>query len=268
MNDILIAVLGMAAMGLFWAVVLVVVNKKFHVDENPKIEQVVDCLPGANCGACGFAGCQALGEAIIEKDADPAVCPVAQDDCYEEIAEITGKEMGEKGTKMVAKLHCSGDAKNVVTRAEYCGLHTCMAEHITNGGTKACPYGCMGHGDCVNVCPFDALKMNENGLPVVDEEKCASCGKCVDACPRGLFKMLPIDQKVFVLCSSKDGGAITKKACKVGCIGCTLCAKKGDEATFKIESFLATVDYDAAQKLTDEQVDNAIAVCPQKIVSK
>jgi Na+-translocating ferredoxin:NAD+ oxidoreductase subunit B len=268
MNNILVAAIGMGGLGLFWAVILVIVNKKFHVEENPLIESVVACLPGANCGACGFAGCGAFGEAVVEEGVDPMGCPVNKEEAVEEIAKILGKELGQKGVKQVAKLHCTGSKENVSTIAEYSGHKSCIAEHVTNGGTKACQYGCLGHGDCVNVCGFGAMKMLENGLPFIDEEKCVSCGKCVEVCPRGLIKMVPIDQPVYILCSSKDAGVVTKKACKVGCIGCTICAKKVDENTFKIADFLATVDYEASKKMTPEQIEEAVQKCPQKIITK
>ncbi|MCP4049771.1 MAG: RnfABCDGE type electron transport complex subunit B [bacterium] len=267
MKDMWMAVAGMGGLGFIWAIILVVVNKKFHVDEDPKIEKIVECLPGVNCGACGFAGCGAFGEAIIEEDIDPALCPVNEDENMQCIADIIGKELDAKGVKMVAELHCTGTKENVDTRADYYGHHTCLAEHITNGGSKSCLYGCLSTGDCVKVCPFDALKMADNGLPLVSEEKCTACGKCIEECPRDLFKLVPVDQKVFVLCSSKDTGPVTKKSCKVGCIGCTICAKKVDAATYKIENFLATVDYEASQKLSEEQLNDSVTKCPQNIIS-
>lgn len=267
MNTILVPVIGMSVIGLFWAIVVVVVNKKFHVEENPLIEQVIGCLPGVNCGACGFAGCGALGEAIVEQNVDPTVCPVNEDTNIENIGKLLGREVSAKGIKRVAKLHCSGTHANVEDRANYQGAETCMAEHITNGGGKACLYGCLGLGDCIKVCPFDAIVMQENGLPAVNAEKCTACGKCVDACPRNLFQLTPIDQPIFILCSSHDSGAITKKACKVGCIACSICDKKVDATVFKITDNLATVDYEAAKQAAKEKLQEAVDKCPQHIIT-
>jgi len=144
----------------------------------------------------------------------------------------------------VAVLHCTGTNENSVTRSNYSGEQSCLAEHITSGGTKACRYGCLGHGDCVDVCVFDALHVSESGLPVVDEEKCTSCGKCVECCPRALFKLVPVDQQVYVLCSSHDPGAVAKKACKVACIGCSICVKQEDSGTFAMDKGLSIVNYE------------------------
>jgi RnfABCDGE-type electron transport complex B subunit len=267
MTNVLIAIAGMSVLGLFWGVVLVIVNKVFHVDENPLIEKVTECLPGANCGACGFAGCGAFGEAIVEQEVNPGECPVCESENRQEIAKLTGREVIEPPVKLVAKLHCSGDNINIITRADYAGMKTCKAEHITAGGSKACKYGCLGLADCIKVCPFDALKMGEDGLPKVDEEKCASCGKCVEACPRGLFKMVPLDQRVFVLCSSKDSGGEARKTCKVACIGCKICEMKEGTGVFTIKDYLAYVDYEKAKIAEYDKLKEAQEKCPQKIIT-
>ncbi|MFC1771134.1 RnfABCDGE type electron transport complex subunit B [Candidatus Margulisiibacteriota bacterium] len=265
MNEIIIAVLGMGILGLFWGLILVIVNKKFHVDENPLIEKIIDCLPGANCGACGFAGCNAFGEAIVDKEVDPVLCPVSESESRQEVAKILGREVKEPEVKLVAKLFCSGARGIVEDKADYMGLKTCAAENVTLGGTKACHYGCLGFADCVAVCPFDALKMEE-GLPLVDKEKCTSCGKCIDACPRDLFKLVPIDQELFVPCSSKDNAPIAKKVCKVACIGCKICERVVTNGTFVVKDFLAEVDYEKAKKADKKEIEEVIAKCPQKII--
>jgi Na+-translocating ferredoxin:NAD+ oxidoreductase subunit B len=267
MNEILIAIVGMAVLGMIWGVILAIVNKVFHVDENPLIEKVIDCLPGANCGACGFAGCAAFGDAIVEKEIDPALCPVANSESRQAVAAVLGREVVEPEVKLVAKVFCSGARGVVEERAEYSGLATCAAEHITNGGTKSCMYGCLGFADCVRVCPFDAMKMVD-GLPVIDEEKCTSCAKCLAACPRDLLKLIAVDQNLFVLCSSLDSGAIARKVCKVSCIGCKICEKKVDNSVFTVENFLATVDYEKAKEADETQVNEIIEKCPQKIITK
>jgi Na+-translocating ferredoxin:NAD+ oxidoreductase subunit B len=267
MNQVLIAVIGMALLGCFWGVVLVIVNKRFHVEENPVTSNVVGCLPGVNCGACGFAGCGAFGEAIVEKDVDPTLCPVCEPDNIQEIGTIIGKEIESPGIKQVAKLHCSGKKGVVASTSNYHGASTCAAEHITNGGSKACQHGCLGLADCVRICPFNAIEMGKDGLPIVDENKCTSCNKCVDDCPRKLFKLIPIDQKVFVLCSSHDSGVISRKACKVACIGCSICARKVENGTFVMNNFLAEVDYEKSKEADPAQLKEAAEKCPQKIIS-
>jgi RnfABCDGE-type electron transport complex B subunit len=204
MNEILIALIGLGTLGLFWAIVILIANKFFAVEENPIIEQVISCLPGVNCGACGFAGCGALGEALVLKNEDVNHCTVVNIENKEKISTLLGKKLKKPHTRQIAKLHCSGTKDNVQNTALYCGLDTCFAEHITSGGSKSCTFGCLGRGDCVKVCIFAALSMGDNGLPQVDEQKCTACGKCVKVCPRDLFKLVPEDQKVFILCSSHD----------------------------------------------------------------
>ncbi|MFC1752017.1 RnfABCDGE type electron transport complex subunit B [Thermoproteota archaeon] len=267
MKEVIIAVLGMSGLGLFWALVLVICSKVFYVEENPLIEKILACLPGANCGACGFAGCGAYADAVAEEGADITLCPVNDDEGVECIAKLMGIEAGTRGPRLVAKLHCTGTKVNCEDRGGYEGLKTCTADTVTAGGSKACSYGCLGHGDCARVCLFNAIKMSPDGLPVVIEEKCTACGKCVEICPRDLFKLVPQDQKVFILCSSKDPGAIARKACKVACIGCGICVKQEETGVFTMENYLASVDYKKSKSADPEKLAAAAAKCPQKIIS-
>lgn len=261
------AILGMGGFGLFWGLVLVIVNKVFYVKEDPNIEKVIDMLPGVNCGACGYAGCAAFGEAIVTEHADIGLCTVATQEDKESIGNVVGRTVTPPKVRLVAKLHCNGSLENTSYRANYVGDMSCTSQSYTQGGISKCTYGCLGLGDCVNVCPFDALYMNSQGLPVVIEEKCTACGKCVEKCPRGLFKLIPEDQKVFIACSSHDTGPNSKKACKAACIGCGICAKLGDKDTFILDNNLALVNYDAAQKAEAAKLKIATEKCPMKIIS-
>ena len=270
MQNIMIAVLGMSILGLFWALVLVFANKQFFVKEDPLVEKVIETLPGVNCGACGFAGCGACGDAIVTKKESPTICPVCNDQTKEDIAEMLGRKIVKDPNqiKLIAKVHCAGSKKYLKLRAEkYNGYPSCAVENITGGGTKACTYGCLGHGDCVKVCPVEAIAMNSDGLPVVDEQKCISCEKCVLECPRSIIKMVPENQEVFILCSSKDPGKVARQVCDVSCIGCGICVKNEEQGSFQLKDFLATVDYQNSQKVSLEKLREVSTKCPRKIIT-
>ena len=265
MNGFILAIGGMASFGLFWGVILAICNKVFFVAENPLVEKVVEELPGANCGACGFAGCQAFGEALAENEAEIGDCPVCSADVRQWLAKALGREVSEPDVRTIAVLHCDGTLSHSPKRAEYFGYQTCTAEHLAGGGSKACTHGCLGLGDCVNVCPFDALIMGDGGLPVVIPENCTACGKCVTACPRSLFQLLPENQKAFVLCSSQDPGVLSKNVCEVSCIACKICVKQGGEA-FSMDNNVAVIDPEKIQQTPDSQIQTAIDKCPRNII--
>ena len=220
MNFILIAVLALGAIALVSSLVLYVVSKKFAVEEDPRIGQVTELLPGANCGGCGYPGCSGMAEALV-KGADSGSlaglrCPVGGDACMGKIADLLGMALANT-EPMVAVVRCNGSCENRPRIAEYDGLHTCAAMNSTGAGETACGFGCLGCGDCVAACQFDAIHMNpETGLPEVDEEKCTSCGACTKACPRHIIELRkkgPKGRRVYVQCVNKDKGAVAKKAC-------------------------------------------------------
>lgn len=260
--DALIPIITMVALGFFLSCGLVFAHRKLAVHIDPRIEKIAEALPQANCGACGFPGCQALAEAIVLGKATPTSCPVGGAETASLIAAVLGVKPAEVVRK-VARLHCRGTKEAAPRRSEYLGLKTCFASHLM-GGDKLCTYGCLGLGDCVLACPFDAMFMSEEGLPVVREDKCTACGKCVEACPRNLLELHPIDQNILVFCRSKDRGPVSRKACKNACIACNICSRACPEA-ITIENNLAVInDY---KKIPPEKVPE-IEKCPTGAIGR
>lgn len=263
MKLILISLIAMGGLGLFFATVLAIASEKLKVKENPKVAQVLEALPGSNCGACGQAGCHDLAEKIVAKgDLESLRCPPGGSEVDEQIAQILGIEAGD-AIKEWAVVKCGGGKGLSVDRAEYQGIKTCTAAELVAGGRKACTYGCLGYGDCVTVCPFDAIYIREDELPHVNEMKCTGCGLCVDACPRKIIELVPCNNRIIVNCNSKDKGAVVRKACKVGCIACNLCVKNAPEG-YTIQDSLAHVNYDKG----DEKAEPGMAKCPTKCIVK
>ncbi len=267
MNSILLAALSMGGIGLTFSILLTIANHKLKVEEDPRITKVDEALPGANCGACGYPGCAACAEALVKGKVGIDVCPVCDDQEREKIAEILGIEL-EEGKRKVAVLLCQGGNQNVSNKAEYEGISSCLAASFVNGGERACDYGCIGKGDCVEVCDFDAIYMGEEGLPVIDREKCTGCARCVEACPRNIIELHPIDHHVFVLCKNQDKGADARKVCDRACIGCKICEKFDKSGGFTVENFLASVDHDKYDKdfelPTDKCPTDAIQLVGEK----
>ena len=232
MDFILIAVIVLGAIGLIASVVLFAASKKFAVYEDPRIAQVGELLPGANCGGCGFPGCSGMADALVKgADAgslDGLMCPVGGAETMGKVADLLGMAIANS-EPMVAVVRCNGTCEHRPRIAEYAGLRTCAAMHACGAGETACGFGCLGCGDCVKKCQFGALTMDPStGLPVVDEEKCTACGACAKACPRGIIEIRlkgPKGRRVVVLCNNKDKGAVANKVCKASCIGCGKCVK-------------------------------------------
>src|SRR3970040_1812770 len=197
------AILGSAVIlggvGLFFAALIAVTNRKFSVWEDPRIDVVAGLLPGANCGACGQPGCRAFAEQAVQGAIVPAACTVASPDIRAEIAGFLGVDVGQ-AEQRVARLLCAGGRDVAPDRADYRGLGTCKAAAAVAGGSKGCVWGCLGLADCEVACPFDAIDMNEVGVPVVVPAKCTACGDCVEACPRDLFIIMPMEWKLPVQC--------------------------------------------------------------------
>ena len=228
------------------AILLFVISKKFYVYEDPKIEQVEDVLPAANCGGCGSPGCHAFAEKLVHsEDISELFCPVGGNDVMKEVAEILGKEVAEKDPT-VAVLRCQGGCDVRPKTTEYQGPRSCAISSLVYGGETDCQYGCLGDGDCVAVCDFDAMYMDEKtGLPVIITDKCTSCGACVKACPRDIIEMRPKnkrDLKIFVGCLNEDKGGIARKACEVACIGCSKCEDVCPKGAIEMNGSLAYID--------------------------
>lgn len=244
MTLILLAVVSMGALCCVFALLLAVADQKLRVEEDPRVEKVLDVLPGVNCGGCGYPGCSAFAEHVVAGDAPITGCAPGGQETAEHIAEIMGVEAGS-AEKQVAVVLCHGGVKEAVRSAIYYGVQGCHSAMLVSGGGKMCQYGCLGYADCVAVCPFDAIHMDDNQLPVVDREKCTACGKCVEACPRKLIELHSLNHRIFVFCKSHDKGPQVKKACSVGCIGCRICVKQCPvEDGMKVDNMLAVVNYD------------------------
>ncbi|MBU0627604.1 MAG: Fe-S cluster domain-containing protein [Nanoarchaeota archaeon] len=256
------SIIVLAGLGFGFGIFLAFASKKFHVKHDPKIDEVISVLPGANCGACGYAGCAAYAEAVVlNKEVPVDLCIPGQKAVADKVAQLLGREAGGKKTKLVAQLKCNGGKNEAGEKYKYNGVETCRSAAILSGGPKSCSYGCIGFGDCVNVCKFNALKMGANGLPVVDKAECVACGACVKACPKGLFKLVPHENKVHVLCSSKDLGKVVIKVCKVGCIACMLCVKACKFDAIHVVDNIAEIDY---SKCTE--CGACVTACPRKII--
>lgn len=235
------SILVLGVMGLIFGAILAYASKKFAVEVDERVESILEVLPGANCGGCGFPGCGGLASAIVEGNAPVNGCPVGGSECAAKIGEIMGVS-SEAGEKKVANIICSGNCSVSKEKYLYEGINDCRAASALNGGSKDCKYGCLGLGTCVSVCKFDAIKLID-GVAVIDEEKCVLCGKCMDVCPKGLITEKPVKNKVFVSCNSKDFGKTVKDKCSVGCIGCGICAKSCPFDAIHVEDKIAKIDY-------------------------
>ena len=249
MDFILSAVIVLGGIALIAAVILYVCSKKFAVEEDPRLAQVQEVLPGANCGGCGFPGCSGLAGALV-KGADAGSieglnCPVGGAEVMTKVADLLGMAMANTEPK-VAVVRCNGTCENRPRTAIYDGLRTCSAVNSCSAGETGCGYGCLGCGDCVAACQFGAIVLNEEtGIPEVDEERCTSCGACVKACPRHIIELRkrgPKGRRVYVSCVNKDKGAVAKKNCAVACIGCGKCAKECKFEAITVEGNVSYID--------------------------
>ncbi len=241
MSPVITAILVMGALGFCLSLFLGIAAKLFFVEVDPRIEIIADLLPGANCGGCGYAGCSDYAEAIIKDNVPPNKCVAGGANVTEAICSILGVKVSLEERKIV-RICCRGDNEKAKKNFIYKGANDCYAAILSTGGDKACKYGCVGLGSCVKACPFGALSMGDNGIPVVDETQCTGCGSCVEACPRNIPKLFPASQKVAPLCSSHAGGKMVKSVCSVGCIGCGICAKKCPEKAIKMVNYLPEID--------------------------
>jgi len=247
----------MAGLGITLSTVLALANKKLHVYEDPRIDEVEDMLPHANCGACGTAGCRSFAETVVAGEMAPGKCTVNSPELTQAIADYLGVDAGAQ-EKRVARLACAGGNHVSWTRAQYKGLQTCRAAALVAGGGKGCAWGCLGLGDCEEVCSFGAIALDEHGLPVVDAGKCTACGDCVEICPRDLFSIHPISHRLWVACKSETMGERAEAECEVACTACGRCVLDAPEGLIEIRRNLATVDYSRNHLATQA----AIQRCP------
>ncbi|MFZ7128527.1 MAG: RnfABCDGE type electron transport complex subunit B [Desulfobacterales bacterium] len=252
---------ALLAMAVVFSYVLGWANKAFHVEVDPRITAILDVLPGANCGGCGFVGCSDYAEAIVGTDAPVNKCPVGGESCAAAVADIMGVKLTET-LPYRPIVHCGAHTEDKLMRSEYRGERTCAAANLV-AGVQGCTYGCLGLGDCVSACNYDAIHIVD-GLSTVDYEKCVGCGACAKTCPRNIITMTPFkyERMLAVLCSNKDFGKTVKEVCKVGCVGCKACAKAC--SLFMVEDNLSSINYGLYCRDYEEDLKTAIEKCPQK----
>lgn len=260
MNGILLAVALVAGIGLLIGLILSVASIIMAVPKDEKAEQILEALPGANCGACGYSGCSGYASALSKGEAELGLCSPGGAACTKAVSEILGVAAADAEPK-VAVVRCMGSLDNTSYKAEYTGIKSCSAAMKIGGGLTACSYGCMGLGDCEAVCPYDAIHVC-NGVAVVDKDKCKACTLCVKACPRNIIEIVPLKNQAIVRCSNHDKGAMTRKLCTAGCIGCKKCEKACEQGAVKVTDFCA---YVTPSLCTD--CGACVDACPQHCIT-
>ncbi|MCG3179457.1 MAG: Electron transport complex subunit RsxB [Phycisphaerae bacterium] len=259
-TSMLAAVIAMLAIAAVFCVMLVIANVKLHVEVDPKQAAIEACLPGANCGGCGLAGCSAFAKAVFQQATPVDGCTVGGPGVAKAIADILGVEV-TTSYPFRPVIHCGATESDRLGRGNYTGEPTCAAAAVV-GGVQGCTWGCLGFGDCVAACEYDAMTLVD-GLPRIDYEKCVGCGACVRVCPREIIEQIPfkVERMMVVACSNHDPAKAVRDVCKVGCIGCSACARAIQEV-FTIENNLAVINYDKVSETTD--FAPAQAKCPMK----
>lgn len=257
MSDLLIATFFMALLGGLLSFGLATANRRFHVEEDPRIDAVEELLPGANCGACGQAGCRAFAEAVVAGQAAPVQCTVSAPAGIKAVASYLGMDAGT-AVRRVARLACAGGTNVAWNRAYYGSAQSCRGATLIAGGGKGCSWGCLGLGDCEVVCDFGAIRMNEHGLPVVDEDKCTACNDCVEVCPKDLFSIHPVSHHLWVACKSLAEGDAALAECDVACNACGRCAADAPGGAVTMADNLPVVDYSRGGQLSKDIIQR----CP------
>jgi len=260
LSDILFPVVCVGGLALVFGVILGLSAKKFAVESDPKVDRIVNVLPGANCGGCGYPGCAVFAERVVTGEADYNGCPPGGSSAANGIAKELGIDAAETNRR-VAFIKCNGTNDNTKRNYIYDGPKSCVsASQLATGGNKACTYSCIGLESCKNACPFNAIMMT-NSIAIVNSKKCTACGKCVKVCPMHLIEIVPEKSKVRVLCNSRDKGRNVKDSCRAGCFTCLLCVKVCKEGAITIEDNVAHIDY---EKCT--QCMECVDKCPSKAI--
>ena len=266
-----IALWGLAVftlLGVVFGFALAAAAVRFHVATNPLVEQVREALPAANCGACGFAGCQVYAEAVVERpEVSPSLCAPGRRPVAEMVASLTHKEMGSVADRVVV-LRCHGLTAYARDEAEYAGIATCAAATLVFAGPKACKNGCLGLGDCVRVCPFDALHLGRDGIVEVDAEKCTGCGLCIPACPKDLFTLYPRAHRIELACVARDKQSVVRAACLVGCTLCRKCVAKCPAGAIGWDGRTILIDHEKCLAYGSACGEVCVDVCPSVILHR
>ena len=266
--EILIAIGILGGLGLAFGLILAIASKVFYVEVDPRLDELNECLPGANCGGCGYAGCGGYAEAVLKGEAPIGKCASGGDECAQKMAAIMGVK-AEKVARRVAMVHCSGykmtdedgNEYGMKYRGNYEGLQSCAAAAKVGGnGPAVCKFGCLGFGDCVKSCQYDAIHIDK-GVARVDFEKCVGCMSCATACPRQIIHPVEYGKHTVIGCSSHAKGNITTRGCTIGCIGCGLCKKVCPHDAITLDRNLAVIDYSKCQNC-----GLCATVCPKRMI--
>lgn len=256
---VLYAILALGGLGILFGLVLGVADKKFSVEVDERVSAVRAAVAGANCGACGYAGCDGYAEAVVRGEAKANACTPGGEKTAKAIAAIMGVS-ADALEPLVARVRCQGTCENVSLRYDYSGIPSCRAAAGLSGGPTACEYSCVGLGDCVNRCPFGAISMI-NGVAVVNDDVCTGCGMCVATCPRGIIQMLPKDQTIVVMCRNEATGRIARLQCKTACVGCKRCEKQCPSESIHVVNGVAIID-----ETTCTRCGACIPACPMHCI--
>ncbi len=259
--SVVIAFLIVGILGLVLGFGLAVADKKLAVEKDEKLEELEASMPGANCGGCGYAGCQAYAEAVYSGKAPAGLCSPGGEELARKMGEILGIKV-EMKEKMVAFVFCRGGEGVTKTDYQYKGLQDCNAASLLQGGPVGCKEGCLHLGSCISVCPVGAISKDEKGNIVVDKEKCIGCGKCTTVCPNNVIKLVPYSLEWICACNNHEPGGKVRKTCQVGCIGCKMCETKIEGSPFSVQSFLSSNDWEKDQS----KAESAAEICPQKCI--
>ena len=251
----------LGGLGLAVGIMLLVAAKKFSVEVDPAVEEIVGVLPGANCGACGFAGCGDFAEKVVHENIAISGCPVGGFDVAKQIGGILGQVV-EESEPEYPFVRCNGGI-HCIDRFEYSGIQDCKAVMQLSDGEKGCNYGCMGRGSCVRACPFGAIIIDDTRLPVINKNLCKSCGLCIDVCPNQILVFSKTSEKEHIRCRSHDKGKFVKSVCEFGCIGCKRCVKVCPVDAIDFDKFLAEIDQEKCIKC-----GKCVDVCPQNTIEK
>ncbi len=254
------AAIALGGLSLFFAVLLAIAGEKFKVETDPRLDELLEAVLGTNCGACGFPGCEAACNAVLEGRAGVDVCVAGGQGVVDAVAGVMGME-ATRSVRGIAQVHCKGGLRESKPKAVYQGIGSCTAAELIAGGGKGCKYGCIGLGTCRDVCPVNAIVIDEDHRRWVDRDRCTGCALCVEACPRGLIEIVPRDQEVLVACNNRDKGGKARKVCSVSCIACRKCEKTCDFDAIHVKDNRSWIDYD---KCT--QCGKCIEVCPNNVL--